>query len=113
MPGSAFPGVLTDTSAGSRETCGYDRAIADERAAEYRPQLELVLARYPNIAQFDPMPFICAEAQCLGRQDGVLLYRDDDHLSLDGAQWLGEKIAPLVNDLMGADSPLELEARPN
>lgn len=96
-----------------RETCGYDRAIADERAAEYRPQLDVVLARYPMIAQFDPMPFICAEAQCLGRQDGVLLYRDDDHLSLDGAYWLGEKIAPRVHDLMGTGSSLELEEQSN
>jgi hypothetical protein len=40
----------------------------------------------------DPMALMCDEHACYGRRDGMLLYRDDDPLSLDGSYWLGEPI---------------------
>ena len=40
----------------------------------------------------DPLPVFCDDVQCAGVRDGRLLYADDNHVSLVGA----DKLAPLV-----------------
>ncbi len=84
-----------------RPDCQVSRAVNDARTAEYRPLLDSVLAKYPQVLTFDPMPLMCDDTACYGRQDGKLLYRDDDHLSFDGSSWLGEHMAPALPALLG------------
>lgn len=84
-----------------RASCDYDRRVTDIRSLEFRPQLNTVLELYPTLAQVDPEEFFCDTAVCRARQKNVLLYRDDDHLSLDGARWLGTEMAQSVRSVMG------------
>ncbi|GHU11869.1 acyltransferase [Betaproteobacteria bacterium] len=79
--------------------CLVARSVIDERNAGFRPVLEQVLARYPQVVVVDPMTLMCDEHACYGRHDGTLLYRDDDHLSLDGSYWLGEQILAVLPPL--------------
>lgn len=83
-----------------RESCAVDYAVTLERAAEYRPLLESVLASYPTVKGFDPLPALCDAESCVARADGVLLYRDDDHLSLEGSRWLGERTGHQVRTML-------------
>lgn len=83
-----------------RESCAVDYAVTLERAAQYRPLLDDILARYPTVKQFDPSPVLCNSEICTARADGVLLYRDDDHLSLGGSRWLGERMGHLMGAML-------------
>jgi peptidoglycan/LPS O-acetylase OafA/YrhL len=86
-----------------RPDCRFSRALHDARSLEFRPLLDAVLAKYPTIRVFDPVPLLCDEQSCYGRRDGLLLYRDDDHLSLDGAYWLGRQLPPRLPALLGRE----------
>ncbi len=75
-----------------RESCSFDNEITRARSSEYRPALDSLLQQFPEVIQVDPGEMFCDSEDCRIRQDGVLLYRDDDHLSIDGASWLGFKL---------------------
>lgn len=77
-----------------RPSCDVERTLVDARADEYWPVLEKILQRYPQVVQLDPQQFLCDGQRCSGKADGVLLYRDDDHLSLGGTQWLAQRLKP-------------------
>lgn len=76
-----------------RHGCEVPRARVEARNAEYRGSLETVLSRYPQVAVFDPVPVMCDDRTCFGKRGGILLYRDDDHLSLAGSTWVGEAMS--------------------
>ncbi|WP_150305357.1 acyltransferase family protein [Pseudomonas saliphila] len=84
-----------------RESCAVDYAVTRERAGEYRPLLDELLAEYPTVNVFDPTPMLCDSERCDARVDGVLLYRDDDHLSLEGARWVGRQTAQQLKSILG------------
>lgn len=75
-----------------RESCSFNDEVTRARSSEYRPELESLLQQFPAIVQIDPGKIFCDSENCRIRQDGVLLYRDDDHLSIDGARWLGVRL---------------------
>ncbi len=84
-----------------RPDCTADQRIMEQRAAEFRPVLARVLARYPHVAQFDPVPLLCDGTHCYGRKEGLLLYRDDDHLSLDGSLWIARQMRTQLPKWLG------------
>ncbi|QDF98958.1 hypothetical protein CJ010_21675 [Azoarcus sp. DD4] len=83
-----------------RPDCTVARELIDARARAYRPRLAEVFARHPQVAVLDPLGLMCDERACYGRRDGVLLYRDDDHLSLDGSHWLARQLRPQLTALL-------------
>jgi hypothetical protein len=46
------------------------------------------LAENRNVSIEDPLPVMCGEATCLGESSDGILYRDDDHVSFNGARRL-------------------------
>jgi len=74
-----------------RPDCEVSRSLIEARNREFRPVLDPVLAEFPAVRVLDPHEVMCSERVCQGRQDDTLLYRDDDHLSLAGADWLGRR----------------------
>ncbi|PKO57613.1 MAG: hypothetical protein CVU25_07365, partial [Betaproteobacteria bacterium HGW-Betaproteobacteria-19] len=87
-----------------RPDCSVSRELIRKRNLEFRPAIEQVLGAHPGVRVFDPHLLMCSDAVCRGKRDGVLLYRDDDHLSLDGARWLGTKMKEQLPGLIGAAS---------
>lgn len=59
----------------------------------------------PRIEFVDPIDLFCDAATCVQWQDGVFLYRDDDHLSPDGAARLR---APLTDAIRAAMPTLQV-----
>jgi hypothetical protein len=49
-----------------------------------------VLADYPQVIRYDAWRAFCDERWCWGMKDGKVLYRDDDHLSLEGSHFQAE-----------------------
>ncbi len=46
--------------------------------------------------EFDPIPLVCDDSRCLLRRDGVLLYRDSNHLTATAARTFVDELAPAV-----------------
>ena len=60
------------------------------RSRDYRSAVKSVLANFPQVRLWDPYPMLCGESGCYVATERMLLYRDDNHLSPQGARWLFE-----------------------
>ena len=73
--------------------CAVLKSEYDERAEQYRDLVLNVLKDFPSVYLFDPIPHFCEEEQCHGYLEGVgFLYRDSDHLSVEGSEYYAEKL---------------------
>lgn len=83
--------------------CTLPQNVVDERQAAYRHLLAPIQARHPSLKVVDPRPLICDAAQCaMVGSKGRFLYRDDDHLNLEG----GRLVASLILRELLLKSPL-------
>lgn len=48
-----------------------------------------------GVTLLDPVPYLCDETVCKGSENGLPLYHDDDHLSVDGARKLVPMFRPV------------------
>ncbi|HUK04753.1 MAG TPA: SGNH hydrolase domain-containing protein, partial [Burkholderiales bacterium] len=61
--------------------------------------LQELLRKIPDLAVYDPIASLCDARRCYLMRNGVLLYRDNHHLSVNGSKlvardlkrWLAEK----------------------
>jgi len=65
--------------------CKVERRRAETLQAAYRRIVSKVIARFPNVTDFDPFPTFCDKLYCRAFVDGRFLYVDSNHLSLTGA----------------------------
>ena len=71
--------------------CATPRTVVDADIMPYRRLLDEVLQKFPGIKVWDPMRDLCDNQYCWAMHDGVLLYRDEAHLSESGSAWLGNR----------------------
>jgi hypothetical protein len=76
-----------------RPTCSVPREAVEARQRAYRAIVNSVLRDYPSVREFDPLPHLCDERECHAVRDGRMLYRDGDHLSIDGSLELARRFA--------------------
>ena len=81
----------------TKQICAIPRKDFDARSREYRDLVLSVLKDYPSVEVFDAADQLCDQQWCWAIKDGNMLYRDDDHLSLDGAKLLAGKMFELHN----------------
>jgi hypothetical protein len=73
--------------------CTLPQGLVNDRQAVYRRLLDPIQAQHPSLAAVDPLPLFCDSAQCaMIGAEGQFLYRDDDHLNLEG----GRLVARLI-----------------
>ena len=72
---------------------GVDRATYDQRQAHAHAIID-PLAQRTGVSVIDLGPALCDAAGCPGERDGMILYSDDNHLSLSGALALEQALAP-------------------
>lgn len=71
------------------DRCALPRKQLEEHRLPAITELQRVAAKYPQVRLADPFPLFCSESMCRPYENGVLLYRDADHLSVPyGAEWL-------------------------
>lgn len=71
--------------------CATSRLLEDADSTQFRTLLADVLKEFPGIQVWDPWRNLCDEQYCWAMKDGVLLYRDEAHLSESGSIWLGAR----------------------
>ena len=73
--------------------CTITRARQEAYLDEYKRLFDPLLKKYPQIAVVDPLDIFCDQQLCYSSRDGIMLYHDLRHLSMEGSQYLGRKIA--------------------
>nr|WP_299472295.1 acyltransferase family protein [uncultured Roseibium sp.] len=76
------------------DKCALDVDIVTERLTPYKDSVERIVAANPNVFQYDPMNLVCDDNVCDPfNEDGLLYYRDDDHMSKLGAEAVAQEIS--------------------
>ena len=79
-----------------RSTAACPRARAERQQAKYRAAIARAVhaVNDPDLHVVDPMDALCDATKCHAMIGDVLMYRDDDHLSVAGSRFVWEKIRP-------------------
>jgi peptidoglycan/LPS O-acetylase OafA/YrhL len=75
-----------------KDRCFIDRGLTDKRQQEYRQLFDELKVGFPDLWIIDPVPIFCNEARCSIKRGPLYFYRDNNHLSFDGAYLFGKKI---------------------
>jgi SGNH domain (fused to AT3 domains) len=65
--------------------CGISAQEFGARSKPYDAVMDDLLSRYPAILSFDPRPVFCNESRCMAFEDGIFLYWNSDHLTIEGS----------------------------
>lgn len=84
------------TSVQAPQSCALKREQFLARNETYRNLMAHILADYPQVKIFDMAQYLCDPAYCHATKDGLLLYRDDNHLSEAGARLLAPHLYGLI-----------------
>lgn len=82
-----------------RNPCAIPKESVESRTHGYRELVNRILKDFPTVKLFDPVPLFCDERYCWASKDERLMYRDDDHLSRDGSEYVGKHLGPLLQSL--------------
>lgn len=75
----------------TRKDCTISKDEAYVEQDRYRKIVGGILKSFPNVKTFNPIDVICEARICELIINGEVLYRDEDHLSADGARYLSTK----------------------
>jgi peptidoglycan/LPS O-acetylase OafA/YrhL len=78
------------------KNCAVSRLDYDERAKKYREIISSVLKDFPKVKVFDAASVLCDDKLCWAMKDGKMLYRDDNHLSLNGSREIARELAKVI-----------------
>ncbi|WP_322068592.1 acyltransferase family protein [Paraburkholderia bannensis] len=73
-----------------RSPCAVPRAKVEQRLEATQMRIRAVLAKFPAVKVFNPLPLLCDASNCYARQGAEFLYADRDHLSADGSRYIGK-----------------------
>jgi len=69
--------------------CLLPRRAFDDRVATYRAMIGRIKSEFPQVSVYDPTGLICNRFACSPWHGDRLLYRDNDHLSVYGSEFVG------------------------
>ncbi len=75
----------------TKAPCAMPRESFERVTAAHDALLGSVLRQFPTVELFDAPSYLCDGELCWAMLEGMLLYRDRDHLSTDGSRYLGQK----------------------
>lgn len=90
-----------------RKDCYIAKEQYLSRSSTYRHLVLSVLKDYPNVKVFDMANYFCDDQHCVAKKDGKVLYLDDNHLSLAGAELVAND---LINLLLSPHSDMPKQA---
>jgi peptidoglycan/LPS O-acetylase OafA/YrhL len=82
-----------------RKVCAISRADYDKRNYKFKEMIYSIAKEFPELMIYDPTNDFCDANYCYGSKDGILLYRDPDHLSGSGSNFLIQKMIPQLEML--------------
>jgi hypothetical protein len=76
--------------------CAVSLVVHEQRRKKYVDVTEAVLHRFPSVVAIDLSKRFCDAIACRAVVDGVILYRDNDHLNMQGAEYAGEWLRDIL-----------------
>lgn len=83
-----------------KNPCAVTRREFEDRNNEYVRTVESVLKEFPSVLAFRPSKYLCDSQLCWASKDGKMLYRNSDHLSFEGSQFVGDKFSQEMSKLI-------------
>lgn len=80
----------------TKTPCAVSRAEFEARNKPYRELVTRVAKDYPNVTLFDAAAPFCDDTWCWAMKDRQMLYRDDDHLSVEGSKFLAKELIKVL-----------------
>jgi hypothetical protein len=74
--------------------CKILKSLVEERQKLYREIVTSTLDEFPHVRVFDPTKYLCDETYCYATINNKMMYRDAQHVSNEGAEYLS-------NEMMG------------
>jgi len=76
----------------SKNNCIEDKKYFDKKYQTYISTFELI-KKNKEVAVINTVPLFCNEKNCTMEKNGKILYRDDQHLNIEGSRYIGKFIA--------------------
>lgn len=77
--------------------CFVSREVHEKRNYNYYKMVAELKSKFPFLIVFDPRDAFCDKDKCYGILNNKLLYSDDDHLNVVGADILGKKLKEFLD----------------
>ena len=87
-------------SGSRRDPCAISLEAFEQRSRKYREIVRSVARDFPSVRLFDLAGLLCDDAHCWAKKDGQILYRDDDHLSLEGSDWVARGLGAYLKSVL-------------
>lgn len=71
----------------AKELCNFDR-----KELAYEKYLKTIVLDHPAFRMLDTMSFFCNDEECRMVSNGEILYRDDNHLNVNGSRYVGNAL---------------------
>jgi peptidoglycan/LPS O-acetylase OafA/YrhL len=84
----------------TRDDCSADRILLDRAREPLLHALRQIVPEFKNARIWDPFDVLCNEQVCAPAHAGLVLYSDENHLSIDGSRSLVTFAAPELNWLI-------------
>jgi hypothetical protein len=84
------------------DACALPRADVERRTETTGARLAGIAAGKPDVQIWWPLDALCPERRCPAVIGGRLLYRNRNHLTIDGSALLAPTMAPILGWLAGA-----------
>jgi len=94
------------------EKCKYARLFGNSKCTEsldnsihkniLTPIFQKLTIKHPNLVLYDSFNDFCSGLSCSMSHKKQLLYRDRNHLNLNGSKQLGEKLANIIVEILNA-----------
>jgi peptidoglycan/LPS O-acetylase OafA/YrhL len=99
---------LTKLAMEHRDTTGVGLPLEEHLSRQQFVNTVLDELAGEGVTILDPTPLMCTDIFCPAQKDGYSLYKDNDHLSVQGAMMLAELFEPIF-DAVGYQSQVENE----
>jgi peptidoglycan/LPS O-acetylase OafA/YrhL len=74
-------------------SCSIDRGSYDSRNKNFKEKINNILSKRPSVRVVDLSKALCDNTSCYGKINNIILYRDDDHLSVRGSIYVVNKLS--------------------
>lgn len=74
------------------ESCNIPRKKIEAAQKAYRETVFTAAEGFSNVQLLDLPALMCDDTLCWGKREGMILYRDTNHLSVWGTQYIGEHV---------------------
>ncbi len=80
----------------NNQQCYVSRHDYEERTRRYRELTKNIISEFPDVSIFDPTDLFCDQLVCRGIHENKALYRDADHLSEFGSEFVARALLGLL-----------------